>query len=678
MNRAYSALHVKDISDDGSVVRIKGIASTPTVDRMGDIVNPMGARFKTPMPLLWQHQHDKPVGHVVFAKPSKSGIPFEAEIPIIKEAGVLKDRVDEAIQSLRHRLVAFTSIGFSAVPDAMKRLAGGGYEFTEWNWHELSLVTIPAQPDAVITSVKSLGDGDMPEQLSREQVSKIKSIDADLRAASGREQKIVDGLENPAGASAKHGKSIATPKPQEGRHMQISEQIKSFEASRAAKAARLEEIMAKAAEEGRTLDEAESEEYDGLQTEVKSVDGHLVRLRDLEKAQASKAKPVEAEKVNSYAKGADFRDNAVIRVERNLPKGTAFTRYAIALARSKGNLMQAQEIAKGWEDSTPEVATVLKAAVAAGTTTDPAWAGPLVEYQNMASEFIELLRPQTIIGRIQGLRRVPFNIKMPGQTSGSSVNWVGEGAPKPVSALAFDTTTLRFTKAAGIVVLTDELVRFSNPSAEAIVQGDLIASMTQFLDRDFVDPAKAEVADVSPASITNGVTPIQASGTTADALKADVRALYAAFLAENMTPAGSVWIMTPTMAMTIGMMQNALGQPEFPGIDMNGGTFFGLPVVVSENIPRQAEVAGPPAIPAGERIILAKASEILLADDGGVTIDVSREASLQMDGAPAAGAQSLVSLWQNNMVALRAERFINWKRRRLQAVGYINSANYVA
>lgn len=649
MNRAYSVLSVKAVDDEQRVIR--GIASTPSPDRMGDVVEPLGAKFKTPMPLLWQHQHDKPVGLVEFAQPNKDGIPFEARLPEITEPGVLKDRVDEAWQSVKAGLVAAVSIGFQAIPEQVERLKSGGLRFKEWDWLELSLVTIPANSEATITQ--------------------IKAIDTELRAASGRDRQ-------PAGASATTQKTIKPPKPQEGRHMQISEQIKSFEASRAAKAARLEEIMAKAAEEGRTLDEAESEEYDGLQTEVKSVDGHLVRLRDLEKAQASKAKPVEAEKVNSYAKGADFRDNAVIRVERNLPKGTAFTRYAIALARSKGNLMQAQEIAKGWEDSTPEVATVLKAAVAAGTTTDPAWAGPLVEYQNMASEFIELLRPQTIIGRIQGLRRVPFNIKMPGQTSGSSVNWVGEGAPKPVSALAFDTTTLRFTKAAGIVVLTDELVRFSNPSAEAIVQGDLIASMTQFLDRDFVDPAKAEVADVSPASITNGVTPIQASGTTADALKADVRALYAAFLAENMTPAGSVWIMTPTMAMTIGMMQNALGQPEFPGIDMNGGTFFGLPVVVSENIPRQAEVAGPPAIPAGERIILAKASEILLADDGGVTIDVSREASLQMDGAPAAGAQSLVSLWQNNMVALRAERFINWKRRRLQAVGYINSANYVA
>lgn len=122
------------------------------------------------------------------------------------------------------------------------------------------------------------------------------------------------------------------------------------------------------------------------------------------------------------------------------------------------------------------------------------------------------------------------------------------------------------------------------------------------------------------------------------------------------------------------MMTNALGQLEFLTIDMNGGTFMGLPVIV-ESVPANPG-SGSPATGAGQRLILAKASEILLADDGGVTIDVSREASLQMDSAPTAGATELVSLWQNNMVALRAERFINWKRRRLQAVGYIDSANY--
>src|SRR5688572_1538021 len=98
MERAYSSLHVKDVSERDGFVYIKGIASTPTLDKHGDIVNPMGAIFKTPMPLLWQHKHGEPVGHVTFARPTKTGIPFEAQIPIIKEAGRLKDRLDEAIQ----------------------------------------------------------------------------------------------------------------------------------------------------------------------------------------------------------------------------------------------------------------------------------------------------------------------------------------------------------------------------------------------------------------------------------------------------------------------------------------------------------------------------------------------------------------------------------------------------
>lgn len=647
MNRAYSLLEIKAVDDDARV--ITGIATTPSPDRMDDVVEPKGAQFKLPIPFLWQHNHDQPVGQVTKATVTDAGIEVTVELAKVDEPGTLKDRLDEAWQSIKAKLVRGLSIGFSPIESA--NIDGSwGRRFLKWEWLELSAVTVPANSDASIQT--------------------IKSIDREQRAATGTSALPVVRI-TPAGASATITKSA---KPEEG-DMNIQEQIKSFESTRAAKAARLEEIMSKAAEEGRTLDASESEEYDTIEGELKSIDGHLVRLRGLEKSMAAGAKPIDAGRVTSVSKGHEVRDNAVIRVERTLPKGTAFTRFAIALARSKGNLMQAVEVAKGWEESTPEVVTVLKAAVVAGTTTDPAWAGPLVEYQTMASEFIELLRPQTIIGKIQGLRRVPFNIKMPGQTSGSSVGWVGEGKPKPVSALAFDTTTLRFTKAAGIVVLTDELVRFSNPSAEALVQTDLTASMAQFLDVAFVDPAVAAVADVSPASVTNGVTPIVASGTTADALKADVKRLFATFLAANMTPAGAVWIMTPTMALTISMMTNALGQPEFPDIDMNGGVFMGLPVIVSESVPANPG-SGDPLTGAGQRLILAKASEILLADDGGVTIDVSREASLQMDSAPTAGATELVSLWQNNMVALRAERFINWKRRRLQAVGYIDSANY--
>jgi HK97 family phage major capsid protein len=460
--------------------------------------------------------------------------------------------------------------------------------------------------------------------------------------------------------------------------MDIAAQIAAFEAKRSSSQARMTEIMSKAATEGTTLDQAEQEEYDGLEADIEQIDGHIKRLKNLQKSLAGSAVPVSG---NSTEAGTTTRGGTRIEVKGvNLPKGTAFTRYAMALGRSKGNLMQAAEIAKGWHDSTPQVETILKAAVAAGTTTDPNWAKPLVEYDNMASEFAELLRPATIIGRIPGLRRVPFNIKIPRQTGGSTVGWVGEGKPKPVGALSFDQISLGTAKTAGIVVITDELARSSSPAAEEVVRQDLIDQTAQFLDRQFVDPTVAAVTGVSPASITNGVTAITASGTDADAFRNDAQLLMAAFIAANMSLAGAVWIMTETQALGLALLLNPLGQPEFPGMNSTGGgTLLGLPVVTSENIPAQAAVTGPPAIPAGSRIVLAKASEILLADDGQTMLDVSSEASLQMDSAPDApptATTTFVSLWQMNMIGIRAERYINWGKRRGGAVQYITGTAY--
>jgi HK97 family phage prohead protease len=121
---------------------------------MGDIVEPMGAKFALPMPLLWQHNHDQPIGQVEFAKPTKDGIPFKARLARIDEPGVLKDRLDEAWQSIKLGLVRAVSIGFRALE--YSRMEGGGLRFLEWEWLELSAVTIPAQVEATIDRIKSI------------------------------------------------------------------------------------------------------------------------------------------------------------------------------------------------------------------------------------------------------------------------------------------------------------------------------------------------------------------------------------------------------------------------------------------------------------------------------------------------------------------------------------------
>jgi len=156
MERAYSVLQVKAVSETADEWVIDGIASTPTADRSGDVVEPMGARFKLPMPLLWQHESSKPVGRVEFARPTAKGIPYVAHLPKVSEPGALKDRIDEAVQSIKYRLVGAVSIGFRALENGVEIMKSGGLRFTSWEWLELSLVTIPAQAEASITSIKSI------------------------------------------------------------------------------------------------------------------------------------------------------------------------------------------------------------------------------------------------------------------------------------------------------------------------------------------------------------------------------------------------------------------------------------------------------------------------------------------------------------------------------------------
>lgn len=183
MNRAYSVLAVKSVQDDKRI--ISGIATTPTVDRVGDIIEPLGVKFKNPLPLLWQHRHDQPIGTVKFEKPTKDGIVFEAEIPIVEEPGALRDRIEEAWQSIRMGLVRAASIGFR--PIEYSYMENGGVRFSEVEVYELSAVTIPANAEAIISTIKSLD-----AKLRREAgISDDETLPLSTPAATGKSSRVV-------------------------------------------------------------------------------------------------------------------------------------------------------------------------------------------------------------------------------------------------------------------------------------------------------------------------------------------------------------------------------------------------------------------------------------------------------------------------------------------------------
>jgi HK97 family phage major capsid protein len=400
----------------------------------------------------------------------------------------------------------------------------------------------------------------------------------------------------------------------------------------------------------------------------------MARLETFDRTTALTARPAP----HPLIPATEIRENSF----KPFP-GQAFTRFVAACALSKGNLLQAVELAKRWEHETPEVLEVLRhaatvgsttdprwvqrAAVAIGNTTDTGWAKPLVNYTQMSSEFIELLRPETIYGRMTGFRRVPFNVKIPRQTAGAAAGWVGEGLSKPVSRLTFDDVTFPFAKIAVIVVITHELARFSDPSAEMLIRDDLIAAIAQYIDQQMWDASVAASAGVRPGALTNGSsTAVATSTSTVANVTADLQAAIdrITLSPSNIGLRNPVWIMSQQSASYIAGLrttQDVFGFPAMtaggqPGVVGATPSLMGIPVLVSANLT--------PAT----TIVLIEQSEVLVADDGQTTIDTSGEASVQMDSAPATPPTPLVSFWQQNLLGIKAERYIYWMMRRAAAV----------
>jgi hypothetical protein len=652
--KAYSLLTVKAVRDEPDGMWIEGVASTPQTDRVGDIVEPLGAKFTTPMPLLMDHIGPQRVGRVEFAVVTPTGIPFKAWLPFVKEPGLLKDRVDEAIHSLKYKLIGAVSVGFKALEGGVEFMKGGGVRYKAWEWLELSLVSIPANPAAVITG--------------------IKSIDAALAGAATGAAAV------PASPPART--SALSPKLPKGNTAMSTETIRRMESERVAKMAAAQSIIDKAASEGRTPDADEQKCYDDTLDQVEGIDATLTRLkRYAELSEKSGSGIPAAARVSSPTASITHVRSNVDAVPGLLLARMLQAKGCSALRMRQGEFVPAHEIAEKMFRDDPRVAQVLKAVQVAGSTIAGTWGADLLTTDGGPfADFVEYLRPRTILGRfgtggIPSLNRVPFYAPLGTQTGGGEGYWVGEGKGKGVTQFDYDKTNLPPYQVANIVVATQRLLTHGSIAVGTQFRDQLVKALQGRLDTDFIDPAKAVSAGISPASITNTATITAASGTDADAVRADIKTLFGSFIDANNAPTSGVWIMSSTTALSLSLMMNGLGQSEFPGINMNGGTFAGLPVITSEYVP---------TLTAGSYIFLVNAGDIWLADENGFQVDMSSEASLEMDSAPTQSsvatiaATAVVSMFQTNSVAFRAEREINWAKARASAVVGLSGVNYGA
>jgi hypothetical protein len=323
-----------------------------------------------------------------------------------------------------------------------------------------------------------------------------------------------------------------------------------------------------------------------------------------------------------------------------------FARHVVARFNARGNVEKAAALfEEHYEKSFSRsliwqgVELWSKAAVLPATTTDVAWAKPLLDVQELVQAFANVTRPREIPTQLVGVQKVPANVPVPvwTPTATTTATFVGEGGQKMVVAFSFTAASLLPAKIPLIAVVSNELLRFGRPDTAPLLRDLLIMQITMAVNAHFIDPAKAPVVGVSPGCVTNAGTLV---ATQSDVTK-DATAVLGALVAARPQVANPTLIMSPAHAQAL----IATGQHD--KLELTGGRAFGAQVIVNGA--------------AGKTIAAIDPTAVHLWDDD-LTIDASRSATIQLDSAPITGAEAVaLSMFQNNMVALKTERWINWK-----------------
>ena len=451
----------------------------------------------------------------------------------------------------------------------------------------------------------------------------------------------------------------------------IADQIKDYENTRAANVARINAITQKSIDAGTSMSEAEAEEFDTLESEVKAIDGDLVRLKRVEALNVESATVVKS--VTTVERAAIQRGPMIITASKNADEkfqGQMFTRMVIAKAIAFLDHVPASAVANHrWGKTNPLLVSVVKAnEVAGGGSGSGEWGAELVTADNrFTGDFIEFLNSRTLFNQLP-LREIPAHVQIKGQDGAATGYWVGESKAIPATAMDFSNVSLTPLKVAALAVVSNELLRDSTPAAEMLVRDALVEASAQRVDATFMS-ATAASAGVSPAGLLNGLVAITSAGTDGAALRQDIKALYAPFITAK-NASGLVYACNPALAKSIQLITNALGQTEFPGITTTGGTLMGDPVYTSENV-------------AADDLVLLKPSDIYRIGDTGVQVTMSRDATIEQNTIPTGAtdtpvgmATAATNMFQEESTAIKVVRSINFAKRRASAVAYVGDAAY--
>lgn len=610
------------------------VASTESVDRYGDVIQQDGwvlANFRKNPIALWMHDHDQPIG--VWENVKVEGGKLMAKLALAAQG--TSQFIDTLRSLIEQRILRAVSVGF--VPLKYEPLVDpkgnptGGFKFTKQELLEISVVTVPANQEALATA-----------------------------RAKGVKSAAIDQVFRPSGTDdlTMRLKSRPPAVPPTSSHkgtqkMTLAERIAAQEAEIKTHKDQLAELTAK--------DDLTDEDQAQIDELSSKIDAATKKLETLKRAQASLA--ASASPAGSGTPSAPGQ----IRSRGTTNPADLMFRSALVVARSYVEKRSPEDIIRRDFNGANDLEVLVRAAVDPAETTVVGWAAELVNAT--VSGFIDVLRPTSIFFRMPMLSFTfgRNTIKIPGRATVNDLagGFVGEGAPIPVKRTTLNAVTLVPHKLGVITTMTRELAALSNPAAEPLLRNMMTDDTRETIDGLFLDNNVA-VAGIRPAGLqtmATGQDTRQSAGTTLANIITDLRAAIDGMTSRNMG-ASPVWIMNTSRVLSLQLVTNAAGNFMFRD-EIASGRLLGIPLLHSTKVPSSV-------------VFLVDGSEMASASDNFPSIDMSEQATLHMEdttplaigtpGTPATVAAPARSLFQTASLALRLLWDITWVQRRTGSV----------